>query len=69
MYNDILLHNNQQDCACNDNVTRLIRSCDNNVTTILHDNDDNDNNDDNLILLLRGCGAGKVVLATTMSQG
>ena len=50
MYDDILLYNNQQDCTCNNDVTRLIAL----VTTMLHDNDDNDNGNDNLILLLQG---------------
>ena len=50
MYDDILLHNNQQDCTCNDDVTRIISL----ATTMSHDNDDHNNNVDNLILLLQG---------------
>ena len=50
MYNDILLHNSQLDCACGDNVMRLIA-----LTKMLsHDNDNDNSNNDNLILLLRG---------------
>ena len=50
MYDNILLHNNPQDCTCNNNVTRLISL----ATTMLHGIVDDDNDNDNLILILWG---------------
>ena len=66
MYDDILLHNNQQDCTCDNDVTRLIalattmsqQFCTTMMTTIM-----------TMKTLFYYCGAGKVVLATTMSRG
>ena len=66
MYDDILLHNNQQDCACYNDVTRLIalatmmaqRFCTTMTTTIM-----------TMTTSFYYCGAGKIVLATKMLQG